>query len=478
MTDYGRKLEKEYRDGMVINAIYDFIGSGTGGWKRGYRLASFIGAGENLQLVFEDPNGDAYYIHACDMGGFHLVSKPEKPVEDSFFFDKETFLKYTNDRMFFKIKLDSLVYDCLIMLDSSGDDYLHFAYADTKNTNSGTMCLTAYGLCYTKEDDGEFKCVWYPDQFEIMTYFDSKIPLSDLFKKKEKPSKPIEEKKEETNINNFDEDEMFEKRWRARMVVGNKYDIIGKAPDFRVEHNITFLRSYGHGLDFTLAFEYSNHERLDIKAFDIYSAYPISCSNTLPKPMQLVKKSEEYEFDEKAFYRATNGVRHFLIINSYDDIIKCYEAFYYGPTPDNAGMHIAFGGKVGVNNVTVQSTELYHDKIACDPVWTNFKLLNGDSRCHLDEIKIDDIFKKEEKLEWDIDKLKVGKAYCIRDIDGNEIYGIYRFLHEPAIPGQSSIVFAVVSDRGKVDTYHVYQEDLVSGKIEIYELAVKKGYDE
>ena len=281
MSDYGRKLEKEYRDGMVINAIYDFIGKGTNGWKRGHRLASFMGAGESLQLVFENlDTGIPYYIHASDIGGFSLISKPKKPVEDSFFFDKEMFLKYTNDEMFFKIKLDSKVYDCLIMLDSSGDDYLHFAYSDTESINSGTMCLTAYGLCYTKEGDGELKCAWYSDQFEIMTYFDSKIPLSDLFKKKEKPS----------------------------------------------------------------------------------------------EPMKLVKMGEV--------------------------------------------------------------------------------------------------------LEWDLLRIKAGKAYLIRIPEtGNEIYGIYRFLHA-AIPDQSSIVFSVVSDKGKVDTYHVYQEDLVSGKIEIYELAVKKGYDE
>lgn len=108
----------------------------------------------------------------------------------------------------------------------------------------------------------------------------------------------------------------------------------------------------------------------------------------------------------------------------------------------------------------------------------NFKLFKGDSVCTYDEIKIDDIFKKEEKLEWDIDKLKVGKAYRIQDSDGNEIDGIYRLLYEPTIPGQSSIVFAVVSDKGAVGTYHVYQEDLASGKIKIYELAIRKENDE
>ena len=274
MTDYDRKLEKEYRDGMVINAIYDFVGNGTGGWKRGYRLASFIGAGENLQLVFEDlDTGDAFYIHACDMGGFSLISKPKQSSE----------------------------------------------------------------------------------------------------------------------------------------------------------------------------------------------------------PMNLVKKSEGYRFDEVAFYRATNSVRHFLIKDSDNNR---YEAFYYGPTLDGGGMHIAFARIVGCGNVTCESAELYHDKIKCDPVWTNFKLFKGDSICTYNEIKIDNIFKREEKLEWDIDKLKVGKAYRIRDIDGNETNGIYRFLYEPTIPGQSSIVFAVVSDKGAVGTHHVYLEELASGKIEIYELAVKKGCDE
>ena len=282
MTDYDRKPEKEYREGMEINAIYDFIGSGTGGWRRGYRLASFIGAGENLQLVFEKPDGDAYYIHACDMGAALLISKPKK-------------------------------YECVA------------------------------------------------------------------------------------------------------------------------------------------------------------------------EPIRLVKKIEEYKFneykfDEGTFYRATNGVRHFLIKDSDNDI---YEAFYYGPTLDESGMHIAFAGKVGVNNNTVQSTELYHDKITCDPIQTNFKLFKGDSVCTHEEIKIDDIFKKKEKLEWDLRRIKVGKSYLIRIPEtGNETYGIYRFLYDPSTPDQSSIVFSVVSDKGKVDTYHVYQEDLVSGKIEIYELAVKKGYDE
>jgi len=363
MTDYGRKLEKEYRNGMVIGAIYNFLGKGTHGWKYKYRLIGFEGYGEDLLLIFKAMDDTVFRIMASDMGGLHLISK-----------------------------------------------------------------LT-------------------------------------------------EEKKEETNINNFDEDEMFEKRWRARMVVGNKYDIIGKAPDFRVEHNITFLRSYGHGLDFTLAFEYSNHERLDIKASDIYSAYPISCSNTLPEPMQLVKKIEGYKFDEKEFYRATNSVRHFLIKDINNDR---YEALYYGPTLDKAGMHIAFARSVGCGNVTCESAELYHDKIICDSTtdWTKLKLFKGDSLCTYDEIKMDDIFKKEEKLQWDIDKLKVGEAYRIQDIDGNKTDGIYRFLYEPATPGQSSIVFAVVSDKGVVGTCHVYQEDLANGKIKIYELTCRKDGDE
>lgn len=397
MTDYGRKLEREYRDGMVVGAIYNFIGKGTHGWKYRYRLIGFEGCGEDLLLIFKSINNDSEFrIMADDMGGFHLISKPTEEKKD------KTDMKFL-------------------------------------------------------------------DEFDEI--FDKKLRkiMVDI-------SKLTEEKKEETNTNNFDEDEMFEKRWRARMVVGNKYDIIGKAPDFRVEHNITFLRSYGHGLDFTLAFEYSNHERLDIKASDIYSAYPISCSNTLPEPMQLVKKIEGYSFDEKAFYRATNGVRHFLI-KDLDDNYR-YEAFYYGPTLDGAGMHITFGRTVGCGNVTCESAELYHDEIKCDPIMTNFKLFKGDSVCTHEEIKIDDIFKKEEKLEWDIDKLKVGKAYRIQDSEGNETDGIYTRLYETAVPGQSSIAFTVLSDNRADGAHHVYLGELASGKIKIYELTCRKGNDE
>jgi hypothetical protein len=310
-----------------------------------------------------------------------------------------------------------------------------------------------------------FKSAEHDTVFRIMA---NDIGAAHLF------SKPTEYKKEETNMNNFDE--MLEKKWRERMIVGQKYDVIRKGENDRTLR-LTFLRSYGHGLDFTLAFEYSNHERLDIKAWDIVWVYPLSFPDALPKPMELVKKSEEYKFDEKAFYRATNGVRHFVLKDSDNNR---YEALYYEPILDGAGMHIAFASNVGCDDVTVQSAKLYHDKILYDAVcvWTDFKLFKGDSVYTLDEIKISDIFKKEEKLEWDIDKLKVGKAYCIRDIDGNETDGIYRFLYEPTIPGQSSIVFAVVSDKGVVGTCHVYQEDLVSGKIKIYELACRKEIDE
>ena len=356
MTDYGRKLEKEYRKGMVVGAIYNFLGKGTDGWKYKYRLVGFEGYGEDLLLIFKAMDDTVFRITAADMGGFHLISKP------------------------------------------------------------------------------------------------------------------TEEEKDETNMNNLDE--MFEKKWRGRMIVGQKYDIIRKGENDRTLR-LTFLYSYGHGSDFTLTFEHDNHEKVDIKALDIVWIYPLSFPDTLPKPMQLVKKSEGYSFDEEAFYRATNGVRHFLIKDINNDR---YEALYYGPTLDKAGMHIAFARSVGSTNVSCESAELYHDKITCDSTtdWTKLKLFKGDSVCTHEEIKIDDIFKKEEKLEWDIDKLKVGKAYRIRDIDGNETDGIYTRLYETAVPGQSSIVFAVVSDKGKVDTYHVYQEDLVSGKIEIYELTCKK----
>jgi hypothetical protein len=295
MTDYGRKLEKEYRNGMVVGAIYNFLGKGTHGWRYRYMLIGFEGRGEDLLLIFKSVNNDSEFrIMAADMGGSHLVSKPD------------------------------------------------------------------------------------------------------------------EEK-----------------------------------------------------------------------------------SDTLPEPMQLVKKSEGYKFDEKAFYHATNGVRHFLIKDINNDR---YEALYYGPTLDKAGMHIAFARSVGSTNVSCESAELYHDKITCDSTtdWTKLKLFKGDSLCTYEEIKIDDIFKKEEKLEWDIDKLKVGKAYRIRDIDGNEIDGLYRFLYEPTIPGdsiykyldepatpgQSSIAFTVVSDKKVVGTYHVYLGELARGEIKIYELTCRKEADE
>lgn len=280
MTDYGRKLEKEYRDGMVVGAIYNFIGKGTDGWKYRYELIGFDGCGEDLLLIFKSIKDDTVFrIMADDMGGFILIAKP------------------------------------------------------------------------------------------------------------------AEEK-----------------------------------------------------------------------------------SNTLPEPMQLVKKIEGYKFDQKAFYRATNNVRHF-VIKDLDDNYR-YEAFYYGPTLDKTGMHITFARIVGCGNVTCESAELYHDEIKCDPIMTNFKLFKGDSLCTHEEIKMDDIFKKEEKLVWDIDKLKVGKAYRIRDIDGNETDGLYTRLYETAVPGQSSIAFTVLSDNRADGAYHIYLGDLANGKIKIYELTCRKDDEE
>lgn len=411
MTNYGRKLEKEYRDGMVVGAIYNFIGKGTHGWKYKYRLVGFEGYGENLLLIFKAMDDTVFRIMAADMGGFSLISEPTEEKKDE----------------------------------------------------------TTMGIF---------------DEYD------------DMLKKKWSGR-----------------DEMFEKKWRETMIVGERYDIMRKGTNGWVYvNNLTFSRSYGHGLDFTLIFENYIHEKVDIKAFDIgWMGHHVSSSNVqlpepieeekdntdmkfldefdeifdkklrerinraysllspdkLPEPMQLVKKIEGYKFDEKAFYRATNGVRHFLIKDSDNDK---YEALYYGPTLDRAGMHIAFARTVGFTDVSCESAKLYHDKIVCDPVETNFKLFRGDSVCTHEEIKIDDIFKREEKLEWDIDKLKVGKAYRIQDIDGNETDGIYRCLYEPTTSGQSSIVFTVVSDEKVTGTAHVYSADLASGKIKIYEL--------
>jgi hypothetical protein len=314
----------------------------------------------------------------------------------------------------------------------------------------------------------------------------------------------------EINMTNYEKH--LEKVWRDGMVVGDIYNFIGKGTG-GWRHRYTLIGFEGCGEDLLLIFKSAEHdtvfrimandigaahlfskpteekkEETDMKFLDEFDeifdkkirkimdqVHSLSSPGTLPEPMQLVKKIEGYKFDEKEFYRATNSVRHFVIKNSNNER---YEAFYYGPTLDKAGMHITFARIVGCGNVTCESAELYHDKIKCDPVWTNFKLFKGDSLCTYDEIKMDDIFKKEEKLEWDIDKLKVGKAYRIRDIDGNETDGIYTRLYETAVPGQSSIVFAVVSDKGVVGTCHVYQEDLASGKIKIYELTCGKDGDE
>jgi hypothetical protein len=355
MTDYGRKLEKEYRDGMVVGAIYNFLGKGTDGWKYRYELIGFDGCGEDLLLIFKSIKDDTVFrIMANDMGGFSLISRP------------------------------------------------------------------------------------------------------------------IEEEKEETDMTDYGK--RLEKYWRNKMVVGHEYDIIREGSDSWIL-NLTLLCFHGHGMDFTLTFKHENCPQLNVKASEINWVHPhsVPCSDTVPKPMQLVKKIEGYRFDEEAFYRATNHVRHFLIKNL--DNNNRYEAFYYGPTLDNTGMHITFARIVGCGNVTCESAELYHDKIKCDPIMTNFKLFKGDSICTYEEIKIDDIFNREEKLEWDIDKLKVGKAYHIRDIAGIEIDGIYTGLYNPTTPDDiSSIVFTIISDERTAGIYHVYKEKLVSGKIKIYEL--------
>lgn len=389
MTDYGRKLEKEYRDGMVVGAIYDFMGRNTHGLMRGYTFAGFDGCGEYLKLNFiNERTNTPYQIYASDIGRCSLIAKPAEEKKE--------------------------------------------------------------------ETNMEFL-----DEFDEI--FDKKLRkiMVDI-------SKLTEEKQKETNMNNFYE--MFEKLWRERMVVGQKYDVIRKGAN-NWTLMLTFSRSYGHGLDFTLIFENDNHEKVDIKALDIIWIRPVSIPNTVPKPMQLVKKIEGYSFDEKAFYRATNNVRHFLI-KDLDDNYR-YEAFYYGPTLDNTGMHITFGRVVGCGNVTCGSAELYHDEIKCDPIMTNFKLFKGDSACTHEEIKIDDIFKREEKLEWDIDKLKVGKAYRIQDSEGNETDGIYTRLYETAVPGQSSIAFTVLSDNRAAGRHHVYLGELARGEIKIYELTCR-----
>lgn len=320
MTDYGKKLEKEYRNGMVVGAIYNVIGKGTNGWKYKYRLVGFEGYGEDLLLIFKAMDDTVFRIMAADMGGFSLISKP------------------------------------------------------------------------------------------------------------------TEEEKDNTDMKFLDEfDEIFDKKLRER----------------------------------------------------INRAYSLLSPDTVPEPMQLVKKIEEYKFDEEAFYRATNGVRYFLI-DDLDNNLR-YEAFYYGPALDEASMDIAFAKDMGSGDAFAESARLYHDKITCDKnstnlpfyglqkSWTNFKLFKGDNVCTPKEIKIDDIFKKEEKLEWDIDKLKVGKAYRIQDSEGNETDGIYRSLYVPVItiPGESSILFTVVSDEKAFGTYNVYQDELASGKIKIYELACR-----
>lgn len=345
MTDYGRKLEREWRNEMAIGAIYDFMGRDTHGLMRGYTFAGFDGCGEDLKLNFiNERTNTPYQIYASDIGRCSLTSTP-----------RPKWLK-----------------------DAKPGDKFRLRYRDI-NIDNNIVCNT-----------------WYFKKYEYVT-----------------------------------DDIVISFTWNPN--------------DQYIEHTI--------------------------KLSNIICAENLMCENC-PEPMQLVKKIEGYRFDEKEFYRATNSVRHFLIKDINNDR---YEAFYYGPTLDKAGMHIAFARSVGCGNVTCESAELYHDKFTCDSTtdWTKLKLFKGDSLCTYDEIKMDDIFKKEEKLEWDIDKLKVGKAYRIQDSDGNEIDGTYRLLYEPTIPGRSSIVFAVVSDKGVVGTYHVYQEELVSGTIKIYELTCR-----
>ena len=83
MTDYGRKLESEYRNGMVVGAIYDFLGKGTHGWMRGYTFVGFDGYGEDLKFNFINRRTNTpYQILASDMGGLSLITSPcEKPLD-------------------------------------------------------------------------------------------------------------------------------------------------------------------------------------------------------------------------------------------------------------------------------------------------------------------------------------------------------------------------------------------------------------
>ena len=351
MTDYGRKLEREWRNEMAIGAIYDFMGRDTHGLMRGYTFAGFDGCGEDLKLNFiNERTNTPYQIYASDIGRCSLTSTP-----------RPKWLK-----------------------DAKPGDKFRLRYHDI-NIDNNIVCNT-----------------WYFKKYEYVT-----------------------------------DDIVISFTWDPN--------------DRYIEHTI--------------------------KLSNIICAENLMCENC-SKPMQLVKKIEEYKFDEKAFYRATNGVRHFLIENLNDNYN--YEALYYGPTLDKSGMHIAFARSVGCGNVTCESAELYHDKIICDSTtdWTKLKLFKGDSLCTYDEIKMDDIFKKEEKLQWDIDKLKVGKAYRIQDIDGNETDGIYTRLYETAVPGQSSIAFTVLADNRADGAYHVYLGELARGEIKIYELAIRKENEE
>lgn len=196
------------------------------------------------------------------------------------------------------------------------------------------------------------------------------------------------------------------------------------------------------------------------------------------EPMKLVKNAggDKTIFDEKAFYRATNGVRHFLLSFFHGD----YECFYMGKTMDGTGMRIAFANKVGLGDEPC-ITYLYKDKIQQnEPYHTDicdFELYKGDSLCTYEEIKLDEIFKTEEKLEWDIDKLELGAAYSIKaKFDKKSIDGIY--MGKSDTPTQNpTLLFSVVYNNGSVHTKSLYQKDLYEGTSEVRELTIKGGYN-
>ena len=49
MTNYEKHLEKVWRDGMVVGAIYNFIGKGTGGTDRNHIIADDAVAAGNIR---------------------------------------------------------------------------------------------------------------------------------------------------------------------------------------------------------------------------------------------------------------------------------------------------------------------------------------------------------------------------------------------------------------------------------------------